>query len=105
MIRAIFRTRVGRAIELGAEFAHDLVRAVIADRLRRRLGIDKLEHAYWDMHDRVIALEQARLEDVARRRPNIKIAYGDDFADDSPRKRSSAVAAKVAEAIAKDGDE
>lgn len=79
MIRAIFRTRIGRAVEFVAEFAHDLVNAVVADRMRKRLGIDHLEHAYWNMHDRIIALEQARLDDEAKRkaedeRPAAKLA-------------------------------
>jgi hypothetical protein len=60
VIRAIFRTRAGRAIEIGLEFAHDLARAVVYDRMRKRLGIDRLEHAVWQLHDRLTDLEDAR---------------------------------------------
>jgi hypothetical protein len=54
LIRAIFRSRIGRAIEIGLEFAHDLARAVFDDRMRKRLGVDHLEHAMWALHDTAV---------------------------------------------------
>lgn len=121
MIRAIFRTRIGRAVELVAEFAHDLASAVWNDRRRQVLGIAKLEREVWALHDRMLKAEQDRLDEEAKRKfryfmqpdgsltavhvgvdlagkgkeRTVVIEYGDDFAEDSPRKRADEARGKV----------
>ena len=43
MIRAIFRTRIGRAVEVTLEVGHEIVEGLVYLALRRRLGIDAME--------------------------------------------------------------
>jgi hypothetical protein len=57
VIRAIFRTRIGRVLEVSLEVGHELAEGLVYLALRRRLGIPAME-------ERVRALEAiaARME-------------------------------------------
>lgn len=60
IVRAIFRTRAGRYLEVGAEVAHEVVQYLIYRALRNRLGIPELEQRVRDLEILVDRAEAAR---------------------------------------------
>jgi hypothetical protein len=67
VIRAIFRSRLGRYVEAGLEFGVELARFAWEERQRKRLGIVQLEKRVRDLEDRAERMERNDLFPSARR--------------------------------------